>query len=153
MDGKKKQLVIPKTSTSCFVGMTKKEIREWCRAYYSHEYIGEKVTNLDMGIEISFKRLGNKKTSYGAAMYPKKAAAIMVLDEMLKYAIHTNWGERKANDPENVIGYCNYKCKLLVDNNLCFFAINVQICKDGTFHYSLDECRFKYTTSRNNPAH
>jgi len=108
MAGKKKQLVIPKTSTSCFVGMTKKEIREWCRAYYSLEYIGEKVTNLDMGIEISFKRLGNKKTSYGAAMYPKKAAAIMVLDEMLKYAIHTNWGERKANDPENVIGYCNY---------------------------------------------
>lgn len=152
MAGKKHQIVIPETSTLSFTGMSKKELGEWCRAYYKSHFIGEKVVNLDMGIEISFKRLGNKKTSYGAAMYPKKAAAILVLDEMLKYAIHTNWGERKPEDPGNVIAYCNFKCKLLVDNDLCFFAINVQICNDGKFHYSIDECRFKYKTSRNNPA-
>lgn len=46
----------------------------------------------------------------------------MVLDEMLKYAIHTNWGERKEDDSINIIAY-----------------------------YSLDECRFKYKTSRRNP--
>lgn len=85
---------------------------------------------------------------YGAAIYPKKAAAIMILDKMLEQAVHTNWGERKENDPINVIAYCNFKCKILIDNELCFFAINVQICNDGSFHYSLDECRFKYKTSR-----
>lgn len=150
MSGKKKQIVIPQTFTIEFVGMKKKELRDWCKNYYSSHFIGKKVKNLDLGIEISFKRLGNKKTSYGAAMYIKKAAAVMILEEMLKYAVHTNWGERKPDDPENVIAYCNFKCKILIDDELCFFAINVQICNDGTFHYSLDECRFKYKTSQKN---
>ena len=148
MAGKKKQIEIPQTCTSCFVGMSKKELREWSKSYYSNVFIGKKVKNLDLGIEISFKRLGSKKTSYGAAIYPKKAAAIMILDKMLEQAVHTNWGERKENDPINVIAYCNFKCKILIDNELCFFAVNVQICNDGSFHYSLDECRFKYKTSR-----
>ena len=148
MAGKKKQIEIPQTYTSCFVGMSKKELREWCKSYYSNSFIGKKVKNRDLEIEISFKRLGNKKTSYGAAIYPKKPAAIMILDKMLEQAIHTNWGERKENDPINVIAYCNFKCKILIDNELCFFAINVHICNDGSFHYSLDECRFKYKTSR-----
>ena len=150
MAGKNKQSVIPQINTGVFAGMNKKELRDWCKQYYSQKYIGNTVKNLDLGIIISFKRAGNRKTSYGAAMYPKKAAAIMVLDEMLKYAIHTNWGERKENDSMNVIAYCNFKCKVIIDNELCFFAINVQICDDGKFHYSLDECRFKYKTSRKN---
>ena len=148
MSGKRKQIVIPQTNTTRFAEMTKKELRDWCKYYYSQNFIGKNVRNLDLGIDISFKRLGNKKTSYGAAMYPKKAAAIMVLDEMLKYAIHTNWGEPKCDDPMNVIAYCNFKCKIMIDSEICFFAINVQICNDGKFHYSLDECRFKYKTSR-----
>lgn len=148
MAGKKKQVFIPQTTTFGFVGMSKKELREWCKSYYLNRFIGQKVKNKDLGIEISFKRLGNKKTSYGAAMYPKKAAAILVLEEMLEQAIHTNWGERKESDPINVIAYCNFKCKILIDSELCFFSINVQICNDGSFHYSLDECRFKYKTSR-----
>lgn len=150
MAGKKRQIVIQQTNTNGFAEMSKKELRDWCKSYYSQHFIGSKVKNLDLGIDISFKRLGNKKTSYGAAMYPKKAAAIMILDEMLKYAIHTNWGEPKDDDPINVIAYCNFKCKIMIDNELCFFAINVQICNDGKFHYSLDECRFKYKTSRKN---
>lgn len=148
MAGKNKQIKVPQTTTFGFVGMSKKELKEWCKTYYLKNFIGRIVKNQDLGIDISFKRLGNKKTSYGAAMYPKKAAAILVLDEMLEQAIHTNWGERKDNDPVNVIAYCNFKCKILIDSELCFFSVNVQICNDGSFHYSLDECRFKYKTSR-----
>ena len=118
MAGKKKQIEIPQTCTSWFVGMSKKELREWSKSYYSSTFIGKKVKNLDLGIEISFKRLGSKKTSYGAAMYPKKAAAIMILDKMLEQAVHTNWGERKENDPINVIAYCNFKCKILIETAL-----------------------------------
>ena len=88
MSGKKKQIVIPQTFTIEFVGMKKKELRDWCKNYYSSHFIGKKVKNLDLGIEISFKRLGNKKTSYGAAMYIKKAAAVMILEEMLKMSLH-----------------------------------------------------------------
>lgn len=95
MAGKKKQIVMPQTSTKGFAEMSKKELRDWCKSYYSQHFIGQKVKNLNLGIEISFKRLGNKKTSYGAAMYPKKAAAIMILDKMLKYAIHTNGASQK----------------------------------------------------------
>ena len=121
MAGKKRQYYIPQTTIHGFLGMSKKELREWCKSYYLNRYIGKRVNNKDLGIDITFKRLGNKKTSYGAAMYPKKAAAVLVLDEMLEHAIHTNWGERKESDPPNVIAYCNFKCKILIDSELCFF--------------------------------
>lgn len=35
-------------------------------------------------------------------------------------------------------------------NEFAEMSKNVQICNDGKFHYSLDECRFKYKTSRKN---
>ena len=61
MAGKEKQIEIPQTYTSCFVGMSKKELREWCKSYYSNSFIGKKVKNRDLEIEISFKRLGTKR--------------------------------------------------------------------------------------------
>lgn len=68
MAGKKRQIVIPQTSTLYFIGMNKKALRDWCKTYYGCHFIGKKVVNLDLGIEISFKRLGKKKSTYGAAM-------------------------------------------------------------------------------------
>ena len=38
MAGKKKQSLIPQTHTTSFAGMTKKEMREWCKRYCRFKY-------------------------------------------------------------------------------------------------------------------
>ena len=55
MSGKRKQIVIPQTNTTRFAEMTKKELRDWCKYYYSQNFIGKNVRNLDLGIDISLQ--------------------------------------------------------------------------------------------------
>ena len=149
----KKQKVIPETSTSEFDGMSNKDLRIWCNDYYE-KFIDTIVRNDSAGIKIRFKRRGRKKTAFGSCISKRKAAVVKILDEVLKCAVYTNWGDRKAEDPEDVIGYWNFKCKILVDGKLSHFLLNVQLCNVDknrySFHYSLDECRFGFTTKITN---
>lgn len=141
---KYKQRVIPKTSTSDIKHLSKKELQKFTQQHYAQNLQGKaRVVNKDIGITIEFVGTGKRKTSYGAAMYHKKAAVVKVLDKVVKYAEYSNWGNRKTTDKPNIIGYLNFKVKVYVDNALCHFAINVQVRNDGKFHYSLDENRLQ----------
>lgn len=149
----KKQKVIPETSTSEFDGMSFEQIRYWCKEYYG-KFIGTTVRNDNTGITIRFKRRGRKKTAFGSGISKRKAAVVKILDEVLRCAVSTNWGDRKTTDPEDVIGYLNFKCKILIDGKISYFLLNVQLCSVDKnrycFHYSLDECRFGFTTQKAN---
>ncbi len=147
----KKQNVIPETNTSIFDNMTNEQIRYWCKEYYE-KFIGTTVKNDCTGITIGFKRRGRKKTAFGSSISKRKAAVVKILDQVLKCAVSTNWGDRKNDDPEDVIGYLNFKCKILIDGKIFHFLLNVQLCNVDKnrycFHYSLDECRFGFTTKK-----
>ena len=143
MDKKYVQKIIPEVQTKAFP-VNKFVLRKFVKEYYQNNFQGRMtVVNMDKGISIQFIGEGKKKTSYGAAMYPKKAAAVMVLDKLLTYAKYSNWGERKDTDSTSVIGYLNFKVKILIDSSLCYFALNVQVRKDGKCQYSLDENRLQ----------
>ena len=142
----KKQKVIPETSILDFKDMSNKQLRDWCKNHYEN-YIGSTVKNDNIGIVIEFKRRGRKKTSHGSYMSKKKASVVKILKDVLQCAVYSNWGDRKATDPEDVIGYLNFKCKVRVDGVVSHFVLNVQLCSVNNgrycFHYSLDECRFE----------
>lgn len=99
-----------------------------------------------------FKRRGRKKTAFGSSISKRKAAVVKILKEVLYSAVYTNWGDRKIDDPEDVIGYFNFKCNILIDGKMSLFLLNVQLCNVDKnrycFHYSLDECRFGFTTKK-----
>ena len=139
-----RQTTIPETNTENLIDKSRDELRKFIRSYY-HVTFQNKVTvkNLDLGITIGFIGEGKKKTAYGAAMYQKKAAAIMILDQLLIHAKFTNWGNRKETDKPEVLGYLNFKVKLKIDGKLIHFAINVEVRNNGKFHYSLDENRYQ----------
>jgi hypothetical protein len=136
------QKQIPETYTHYFASMNKEAMRKYVRSYYNQHFQGKRVINEDLKIPIEFIGKGKKKTAYGAAMYSKKAAAVLVLHQIVKYAKYTNWGERKITDPKEVIGYYNFKVKVKIDGAICFFALNIQVCIKGKYQYSIDECRF-----------
>jgi hypothetical protein len=139
-----KQKIIPETDSKEIKGFSKSELQKFVRDYYQSNYQNKaQVINQDLGIQIEFIGDGKKKTSYGAAMYVKKAAAVKILDKLLQYAKYTNWGDRKPNDKPNVLGYFNFKVKFLFDGEITYFALNVQVRNDGKYHYSLDENRLE----------
>lgn len=147
----KRQKAIPETNTIEFDELSNEQIRYWCKEYYK-KFIGTTVRNENIGIIISFKGRGRKKTAFGSGISKRKAAVVKILDEVLKRAVYTNWGDRKANDPDDVIGYLNFKCKILIDGKMSYFVVNVQLCNVNSnrycFHYSLDECRFDFETKK-----
>ena len=137
---KYKQKVIPETTIKD-IPLDKYSQRKFVKDYYHEKFQGKvTVVNLDKGITIQFIGEGKKKTSYGSAMYTRKAAAIKVLDQLLTVAKYSNWGNKES---DSVIGYLNFKVKVLIDGELCHFALNIQVRKDGKFHYSLDENRLQ----------
>ncbi|MEI6435236.1 MAG: hypothetical protein WCP32_10355 [Bacteroidota bacterium] len=137
------QTIIPKVSTDQLENIKKSSLRAFVKTYYSENFQNKiSVINEDLGIKVEFIGDGTKKTSFGAAMYLKKAATILILDKLIKYAKYSNWGDRKDNDKSTVIGYLNFKVKVFIDGKICHFAINIQVRNTGKFHYSLDENRY-----------
>ena len=106
--------------------------------YYKGHYTGKKVVNKDIGIAVEFERAGSKKTSYGGSLYPKKACLVEVLDQLIRYAKYSKWGERKATDPDYVIGFLNFKVKVRINGVLEYVHLVIRVRNTGKFHYSLE---------------
>ena len=138
-----RQKIIPETTTEGLKGNNRETLRKVTQDYYDSQfrYSKNEITNEDLGIKITFTKIGRNKTARGAAMYLNKAAAVRILDKLLRYAKYSNWGNRKEKDKPYVIGYLNFKVKFKVDGELMHYVLNVQLCVDGKFHYSLDQCR------------
>ncbi|MDR3132698.1 MAG: hypothetical protein LBU42_01575 [Prevotellaceae bacterium] len=136
---KYKQTIIPETSTKEWRGMSAFATRKKMFDYYSTHYSGtKKVRNQSLNILIAFDRIGAKKTSFGGHIYPKKACLVEVLDDLLRYAEYNNWGERKASDTSNVVGFFNFKAKVYIDGKMEYVHLVVILRNDASFHYSLE---------------
>lgn len=102
------------------------------------EYGGLTIVNRDLNIPVTISVKSCRKTAYGEAMYIKKAAASLVLPELIENATYNNFGNRKESDPPTVIGYLNFKCKCLIDGKKECLRISVQFQKGGKFYYNIE---------------
>ncbi|MDR1406334.1 MAG: hypothetical protein LBI89_03935 [Prevotellaceae bacterium] len=135
---KYRQTVIPEASTKEWSGLTLFSARKKMFDYYKNYYTGVKVINKDIGITVEFERAGNKKTSYGGYLYPKKACLVAILDKLIRYAEYSNWGERKEKDESFVIGYLNFKVKVRIDGIVEYVHLVIRVRNTGKFQYSID---------------
>lgn len=135
---KYKQTVIPEASTKEWITLTASEIRAKLNNEYRTRYIGKKVVNQSLGITVEFESTGARKTAHGSAVYSKKACLISVLDQLIRYAEYSNWGDRKPNDITRVIGYLNFKAKVKIDGKMKHVHLVVRVCNDGRFHYAIE---------------
>lgn len=135
---KYKQTVIPEVSTKEWRGLTLFNVRKKMFDFYKKHYTGLKVINKDIGITVEFERAGNKKTSYGGFLYPKKACLVEVLDKLIRYAEYSNWGDKKEKDEPYVIGYLNFKIKVRIDGIIEYAHLVIRVRNTGKFQYSID---------------
>jgi len=133
---KYKQTVVPEVSMGEWEKLSVYESRQKIFDYYSTHYKGVRsVINLHLGICVEFNQRGARKSSFGTAIYPKKKCLVEILDKMIENAEYTNWGERKPTDPTDVIGYLNFKVKVLIDKKVEFVHLVIQVTNGGKFHY------------------
>jgi len=132
-----KQKIIPVVDVGIWSGMTPFETRSLLFEEFRTVYQNKKtVVNKHLGIRIWFNRDGGKKLSFGGKIYPKKASVLSVLDEVLENAVYNNFGSPKTRDKYTVIGYLNFKAKILIDGISEYLHLVIQIRRDGYYYYS-----------------
>jgi hypothetical protein len=128
---KYKQTVIPNITTN-----TKENNIAFVKKYYTENLQGKSVVNQHLGITIRFNSEGKKELAYGRALYKKKIAVIKCLQTLLQIAEYTGWGQRKASDEANVLGYMKFKAKVNIDNVPEYVHIAVYVTNDLKAYYS-----------------
>jgi len=129
---KYKQNKIPETTK--FEAKTTAELKNSIKEFYKINLQGKEVINKHIGITIKFTSDGlGKITSLIGTI---NSAAIKIIYEMLENAEYSNFGQRKNEDKQNVIGYLNFKAKGIIDNKLYHFRIAVKLKTDMKAYYN-----------------
>jgi hypothetical protein len=118
--------------------LTKAELRRYVLDYYKQNLKGKEVINKDTSITVHFSMTSGRKTAMGEAMYQKKAEMIRILPELVKYALYNNFGKRKANESEEIIGYLNFKGRCKLDGKTENIRIAVQFQRSAKFYYNIE---------------
>ena len=146
-----KQTIIPKADLpEEWKGIRLHELKTIVFNHIRGGYSGMVIQNIDTGLPITISVTSARKTAYGEAIYFKKAAAILALPEIIKYAQYNNWGPPKAIDGPNIIGYLNFKCKCIIDGAKENIRLAVQFQKGGKYYYNIEVNMKKPTPTRSN---
>jgi hypothetical protein len=134
-----KQSIIPQAETPTeWKNMKLQQLRALIFTYIKNKYSGMVITNVDTGLPIIISVTSARKTAFGEAIYFKKAASVLVLPEIIKYAEYNNWGNPKDTDGPNIIGYLNFKCKCVIDGKKENIRLAVQFQKGGKYYYNIE---------------
>ncbi|MBQ0128359.1 MAG: hypothetical protein KBT57_00835 [bacterium] len=148
--GKYRQTIIPSVDTLKEWNQVKlQQLRKIILDLIRKEYAGRIITNTDTELPIRVSVTSARKTALGEAIYFKKAAAVLILPDIIKYARYNNWGDAKQSDGPNIIGYLNFKCKCLIDGKKECVRMAVQFQKGGKYYYNI-EVNKKPTPERSN---
>ena len=118
--------------------LSKMEMRHYVLEYYKKNLKGKTVVNKDTGITIHFSMTSGRKTAMGEAMYQKKAEMVRILPDLVIYAIYNNFGKRKPDESDDIIGYLNFKGRCILDGKVQNVRIAVQFQKTAKFYYNIE---------------
>lgn len=120
-----------KISTDKFKKMTVPELRAFTHHYYNRNLKGKDNVFIKNRLQqVDFIGDGSRKIL--KPMYSAKAAVIEHLEELINNSTYNNFGERKKNEPPNVIGYLNFKSKVLIDGEKRHVRISLRLDRDRT---------------------
>jgi len=128
---KYKQTYIPCVRTGVIKNNSKA-----AKNYYAENLQGRSVVNKHLGFRIYFSSKGKGKASFGGATHRKKVAVLQCLSKLLEVAEYNNFGNRKTNDTEIVLGYLNFKAKVKIDEEIENVRIAVVFKIDGKAYYN-----------------
>lgn len=132
MTGKKyKQEFIPQVRI-----IVRHDLAKYIKKTYRENVQGKVVINRHLKMPIRFNAVGGAELAYGGSLSPKKAALVQCLPEMLEHAEYNNWGQRDADDAPSVIGYMNFKAKVIINGQEENVRITAQFKEGGKLYYN-----------------
>ncbi|GET46897.1 LPD3 domain-containing protein [Capnocytophaga felis] len=120
----------PELSTDDFKNMKVSELRKFTLEYYNTHLKGKTTVIKKYLKEVVFTTKAGKKIANGEAMYSAKAVAVKHLEQLIKNSSYNNWGDRKITDSKDVIGYMNFKSKLIIDGEKRHLRIALAVYKN-----------------------
>jgi antirestriction protein ArdC len=119
-----------KVSTNALKEMKVSELRKFTLDYYKKFLEGKELAIKNSLKKVEFTTKGGRKIAYGGPMYSAKAVVLDHLEELVRDSTYNNWGDRKANDKKDVLGYLNFKSKLEIDGEKRHVRISIVVFKN-----------------------
>ncbi len=110
--GTNKQLSI---TSDDFKNMKVSELRAFTLDYYKKELHGKKIAIKNSLKEVVFTTKAGRKIAKGSAMYKEKPAVLQHLEKVIQNSTYNNFGNPKPTDPKDLLGYLNFKSKIVID--------------------------------------
>ena len=63
---------------------------------------------------------------------------VRILPDIVKYAIYNNFGKRKPDESDDIIGYLNFKGRCILDGKTQNVRIADQFQKTAKFYYNIE---------------
>ena len=117
-------------NTDVYRNMSVSELRKFTFNYYKKNLKDKKVVIEKHLHEVVFSTSSGRKIARGEAMYSEKASVIPKLESLIKNSTYNNWGERKKKDNKEVLGFLNFKSKLIIDGKKRHVRISLTVYKD-----------------------
>lgn len=127
---KYRQTIIPHIKTKV-IDNDRKSVAK----FYTENLQGKIILNKCLNVNIKFNAIGKAELSYGRSIHTKKVAILQCLVVLLSEAEYNNFGVRKLTDEKSVLGYLNFKAKVIIDDKLEHIRLTVLMKKDGKMYY------------------
>ncbi len=128
---KYKQTTIPKiTIPKYWYDLSVDELKKLSSKTYKDRWQGKKAFNKSVSVFINFSGQGKNKRVFGGPVYPEKVATLLILKQLLEVAEYSNFGDRKDNDPKEMLGYLNFKAKCFINGNPKQVRISAMLFKN-----------------------
>ncbi len=118
--------------TEVFKKMTVIELKDFTLNYYNTYLKGKDISVKNFLNEVVF--VGGTGRKLLKPIYSEKVAIIENLEELIKNSTYNNWGNRKKTDSHNVLGFLNFKSKIIIDGIKKHVRISVVLYKNRETH-------------------
>jgi len=118
-------------STDALKEMKVSDLRKFTMEYYNRFLKGDHTAIKNSLKKVDFVTNAGKKIARGGAMYSEKAAVMEQLKNLIEKSTYNNWGEKKNEKDNNLLGYLNFKSKLVINGEQRHVRISIALKKDG----------------------
>ncbi|PSG90868.1 zincin-like metallopeptidase domain-containing protein [Aurantibacter aestuarii] len=124
-------------STEDFKKMTVSELREFLKTYYETHLKGKKIPASNFLKNIEF--VSKAKGKLLKPIYSEKVVVVKKIEELIKSSTYNNFGNPKPTDKKDVLGYLNFKSKVVIDNKQRHVRISIVLYKNRETHFKTYE--------------
>jgi len=114
-----------------FNDFSKSELRKFLLEYYNKNLKGKNIAIENSIKKVELLNRAGRKISKGSAVYSAKTAVMEHLEDVIKQSTYNNWGSPKKTDSKDLLGFMNFKSKVIINGEKRHVRVVVEVWKSG----------------------